>query len=374
MLRTFARNISFLPSSSSSFCTAAAASSVYCRCAPLAVFSHRRCAVIAAQKRTNDAVDNGDDDDNDFVPGAAFGAPPESSPSSSSPSPASLLSSSPSARKEDGALLQQQGVTAAAEQELLGIVRLPDLPEGTRTSRLNKIIEHDPAPRGGSRAASQAVPEIDEVTELLASEESDKEHGARGGSREANNSLPYDDQNFAENILKMDVDGVLDETWQDERNQAKVEDVAAIVDVLRDARCRDICAIDVRAKTSSFDFIVVATCESQRHMTLAGWAVSDADKWQRASKVSRRKADPLWDVVPIGRILVNLMMESYRNDVTVERKWVVTKTMDPLAAAHSTVSESRQLRMHGLWTLTMNLQDLSDFEVDYCKDVLLEQL
>ena len=109
-------------------------------------------------------------------------------------------------------------------------------------------------------------------------------------------------------------------------------------------------------------------------MNLVSWSVSEADKWNRVTKPSRRKADELWEVVPVGRILVNLMLESYRNEVTVERKWAVTKSMDPLDAAHTRVSESRQTRMHGLWSLTMNLQDLEDFEIDYCKDVLLSQL
>lgn len=301
----------------------------------------------------------------------------------------------------------------------LGIERLPDIPEGTRFSRMNKIVSSQPAPTIASqRKASLDEASEEEIAALLhreeflqkigkegqafrlsqdaatVEEEGEGEEGNKNNSKikktttengleeeyladdqdgTQNLELPYDDPNFAEAILKMEVEGALDETWQ-ETVQAKPEDVAEIVEVLKDSRARDIVAIDVRTKTSSFDFIVVATCDSQRHMTLASWSVSEADKWNRISKPTRRKSDELWDIVPVGRILVNLMVESYRNEVSVERKWAITKSMDPLDVAHTKVSESRQVRMHGLWTLTMNLQDLEDFEVDYCKDVLLSQL
>jgi ribosomal silencing factor RsfS len=185
--------------------------------------------------------------------------------------------------------------------------------------------------------------------------------------------LPYDDERFAEMLLEMEVNGVIDETWQD-ANKAHVEDVKEIADILTSLKVRDICCIDVSEKTASFDYMMFGTCEGSRHIHLAAWAAQDADKVQRISKIKRKQTDELWEVVPIGRIVLNLMVESFREEMSLERKWAVTRTMDPLAAANAPISEGRQVKAHGLWTLTLNLQDLEDFEVDYCKDVLMRQL
>ena len=185
--------------------------------------------------------------------------------------------------------------------------------------------------------------------------------------------LPYDDEQFAEAILQMEVEGQLDESWQNGRT-AKKEDCAAIVDILRHMKARDLCCIDVSSKTSSFDYMIFATCEGPRHVHLCSWSVSKADKEHRLTKPKRKTSDRTWEAVPVGRIIVNLMTENYRNEVNFERKWAVTKTMDPLDHANASVGEGRVVKAHGLWTLTLNLQDLEDFEVDYCKDALLAQL
>jgi ribosomal silencing factor RsfS len=173
-------------------------------------------------------------------------------------------------------------------------------------------------------------------------------------------------------ILEAEVEGALDETWQDSK-RACVEDVRGIADVLKSLKVRDICCIDVTGKTSSFDYFVNGTCEGGRHIHLAAWAVQEADQ-RKVAKIPRRQTDHAWEVVTVGRIVVNLMTEAYRDEVAIERKWAVTKSMDPLDAAQGAVSEGRKIKAHGLWTLTLNLQDLEDFEIDYCKDVLLRQL
>ena len=338
-------------------------------CAPRRML-HSTVTAVGNQPTGSDSNRDGYDEDDDFVHDAVIGS---ASASNNSGGAATTAGSHAAVTRNPTAPAIARGTDDDSALVPLGIERLPDIPEGTRFSRLNKVVVTEPVGRSStSRAASTAPPAMDEITELL-SEEMDESARGADGAHHAAESLPFEDPNFAENILRMDVEGALDDTWQDAA-EAKVEDVEAIVGVLNDSRVRDLTVIDVRAKTSNFDFIIVATCDSQRHMTMAAWAVSEADKWQRVAKVSRRKADELWDVVPVGRILVNLMMESYRNEVNIERKWAVTRSMDPVATAHATVSESRQLRQHGLWTLTMNLQDLEDFEVDYCKDVLLSQM
>lgn len=248
----------------------------------------------------------------------------------------------------------------------LGVVRKEEPPAGQELSRFNiplAVPRRGVAPmRQDSRAISVDVGSTD-VDESA-------DEGAT--LMDPEDVLPYDDERFAEKILEMEVDGALDELWQDAR-KAHIEDVKEISNVLRDLKVRDVCAIDVSQKTSSFDYMIVGTCEGPRHIHIAAWAVQEADKLKRVSKVQRKKTDLLWEVVPVGRIVVNLMQESYRKQVNIERKWVVTKSMDPLQAANAPISEGRQVKAHGLWTLTLNLQDLEDFEVDYCKDVLMSQ-
>eukprot|EP00796_Vickermania_ingenoplastis_P005960 gene5960-4269_t len=188
----------------------------------------------------------------------------------------------------------------------------------------------------------------------------------------ADQDLPFDDETFAEKVLEMEVEGAIDESWQDQR-RAYFDDVKEISRILHDLKVRDICCVDTSEKTSSFDYMMFGTCEGTRHIHLASWAVQEADRVHRISKVKRQKTDESWDVVPVGRILVNLMTQSCREDLSLERKWAVTSNMDPLKVANAPVSEGRYAGSHGLWSLTLNLQDLEDFEIDYCKDALLKQ-
>jgi ribosomal silencing factor RsfS len=260
----------------------------------------------------------------------------------------------------------------------LGVVREKSHRLDVEQTRLGLPVE---IPRGGvslPRENSRALTTLREINDKIAKYEFQGEHGAANSEfhdeavEEMKSELPFDDEEFAETILAMEVEGALDETWQDSR-RAHLEDVQEIVKILKEMRVRDIAAIDVSQKTSSFDYLINGTCEGARHIHLASWAVSEADVKHRASKNPRQKSDHLWEVVTVGRIVVNLMQGPYRTEVNLERKWAVTKSMDPLQFARAPVSEGRHSRAHGLWTLTINLQDLEDFEVDYCKDVLLAQ-
>jgi ribosomal silencing factor RsfS len=189
---------------------------------------------------------------------------------------------------------------------------------------------------------------------------------------EAARALGYDDEQLAAKIIEMEVDGVIDETWQ-EGPRAHSEDVQSLCSILRDIKVADVVAICTKDKTSSFDYMIFGTCSGARHIGVAAWAISEADRHERVSKPRRRKTDDEWEVVTCGRILVNLMQQGYRERVFLERKWALTENTDPMAFARSPISEGRDLKMHGLWTLTVNLQDLEDFEVDYCKEALLRQ-
>lgn len=275
---------------------------------------------------------------------------------------------------EDDDFVATTTVAAPTSQSLslssstpLGVQRSAPVPDDQEHSRLGVPLQEPrrgkPAVRENSRSLMLSEAKVMEAVH----ERKDSQYNDAKESK-----LPYDDEDFAETILAMEVEGALDETWQDKK-KAHLDDVKAIVKILTDMRVRDVCAIDVSQKTSSFDYLIVGTCEGSRHIHLAAWAVQEADQEQRISKIPRQQTDHLWEVVPVGRIVVNLMQESYRNEINVERKWAVTKSMDPLAAANAPVSEGRNSRSHGLWTLTLNLQDLEDFEVDYCKDILMSQ-
>lgn len=185
-------------------------------------------------------------------------------------------------------------------------------------------------------------------------------------------ALPFDDEKFAEKVLEMEAEGAIDECWQDSR-KAHFEDVKELSRILETMKVRNVCCVDTSEKTSSFDYIMFGTCEGSRHIHLAAWAVQESDRVHRISKVKRKKTDETWEVVPVGRILINLMTENLRESLSLERKWAVTSNMDPLKVANAAVSEGRLAKAHGLWSLTLNIQDLEDFEIDYCKDTLLQQ-
>nr|CCM17596.1 hypothetical protein, conserved [Leishmania guyanensis] len=306
-------------------------------------------------------------------------APQSSAPTREAPSPSSRLRD-------------------PSRSEVLGVVRVVPEDEGTCYSRLQIPLDAEETAgvrlRANTRAGlvpgeeaayadSPADASANSTVELLSSSSSNATHSAEvaitahDSAEESRlpdpSRLPYDDERFAEMLLEMEVNGVIDETWQD-ANRARLEDVKAIADILTSLKVRDLCCIDVSEKTSNFDYIVFGTCEGARHIHLAAWAVQDADRVHRVSKIRRKRTDELWEVVPVGRIVVNLMVESFREEMTLERKWAVTRSMDPLGAANAPISEGRQVKAHGLWTLTLNLQDLEDFEVDYCKDILMRQM
>ncbi|EPY33398.1 hypothetical protein AGDE_02236 [Angomonas deanei] len=259
-------------------------------------------------------------------------------------------------------------------EEVVGVDRTPEVPPGTEFSRFHIPLETPrkgaPLPREGSRAA--VTPE--EKGEAAHSEDTaTDEDYVLARLPNAESELPYDDEKFAEMLLQMEVEGAIDEAWQDSR-RAHLEDVVELTEVLKEMRVRDICCIDVSSKTANFDYIMFGTCEGPRHIHLAAWAAQEADALKRIAKIPRKKTDEQWEVVPIGRIVLNLLQEGMREELSLERKWAVTSSMDPLNTANAAVSEGRQVRSHGLWTLTLNLQDLEDFEVDYCKDILLRQV
>lgn len=273
--------------------------------------------------------------------------------------------------------------TSVASQDILAVMREPDHRPDQEYSRLHKPLAEErfrkglPVRRDSTRELVLKNHEycVTALHDLLSAESEAVEAAKQQGAPTAvpqQPTLPYDEPQFADVLLQMEVDGQIDACWQDAK-KAHFEDVEALVGILRDMKVKEIAVIDTSQKTSVFDYIVVGTCEGSRHMHLASWAVQEADTLQRVAKLPRQRSDDLWEAVPVGRILINLMVQSYRDRVNVERKWAVARSMDPLNAARSAVSEGRPVLQHGLWLLTLNLRELQDFEVDYCKDMLLDQ-
>eukprot|EP00760_Papus_ankaliazontas_P007540 PhM_4_TR13367/c3_g1_i3/m.64912 len=184
--------------------------------------------------------------------------------------------------------------------------------------------------------------------------------------------LPYDDDRMAEIVLEMEVEGQIDETWADAKT-AYIDDVESVCKILKDNNVLDLVVICTKEKTYTFDYVVFGTCHGPRHMNIVGWAIQETDRYVNLAKTAKGVRDTEWEAIPCGRIIVNLMTDEYRKSVNFERKWALTSTCDPMAAAHSAVSDGRGINSHGLWTLTLNLQDLSDFENDYCREYLLQQ-
>lgn len=278
-------------------------------------------------------------------------------------------------------------VAEAAAPECF-VVRERVAAEGAERTRLRLPVETPrggaPVPREGSRAFNLAPePTAEQLAEYVAESgasaspgwttpntDEERQHRTEAAARDS--ALPFEDERMAAMVLEMEVSGHIDDSWQDAR-RAHFEDVQEIVAVLRESNVRDVVVIDTSCKTAAFDYIVFGTCEGMRHIHLAAWAVQEADKFQGVTKNRRQRTDDEWEVVTVGRILVNLMVPEFRERGSLERKWAVCSTMDPLQAAGPAISEGRQFRVHGIWSLTLNLQDLEDFEVDYCKEALLSQ-
>jgi ribosomal silencing factor RsfS len=306
-----------------------------------------------------------DSDDSDFV---------DIFPSSKNPRPSASSAQTPAAGSSSALMANRDSVTALSDQPL-GVTRETVFQGDYEYTRLQLPVETPRPPEGERRANSRGIvpaapdqPSVEQMMDFAAQQEAFKAQAAPASSPK----LPYDSEGMAEKILELEVEGALDEVWQDAKT-AHIEDCREIVRILEQLRAKDICVIDTKSKNSAFDYYIGATCESGRHIALVAWAVQEADKVHCVSKVKRQKTDDEWEVVPIGRIVVNLMQEAFREKVNFERKWAVCSNMDPLNHARSPVSEGRMVRAHGLWTLTLNLQDLQDFEVDYCKDELLGQ-
>ena len=82
--------------------------------------------------------------------------------------------------------------------------------------------------------------------------------------------LPFDDARKAEDVLEMDIDGKIDETWQDSR-AACIEDVDLLVECLKKNKAWDVTVVNAQNKKSVFDFLIFASCHGTRHINLVSW-------------------------------------------------------------------------------------------------------
>ena len=184
--------------------------------------------------------------------------------------------------------------------------------------------------------------------------------------------LPFEDGRMAEGVLEMDVEGQIGACWQDTAT-AYGEDVEGLLKVLQETQAWDPVVVCTKDKTYAFDYIVFASCHGARHISLVSWGLQEANRFVGLARANKRLRDTEWEPIPVGRIVVNLMTEEFRKRAQFERKWILTSSCDPLDFCHNAVCEGRGIASHGLWSLTLNLQDLEDYEIDYCREALLRQ-
>lgn len=95
-----------------------------------------------------------------------------------------------------------------------------------------------------------------------------------------------------------------------------------IVEVLDDAKARDVRVIDVRDVTSITDYMIVASGTSRRHVSAVADRVTDAmrERGVRALGVEGRDIGE-WVLIDFGDALVHIMMPETREHYQLEKLW-----------------------------------------------------
>lgn len=95
-----------------------------------------------------------------------------------------------------------------------------------------------------------------------------------------------------------------------------------IVHHLDSGKAEDILLLDIRAKTTLADTMIVATGTSTRHvMALAHNLVKELKKKDRSPLNDITKSDGQWAVVDLGDILVHLFTSEARLTYDLESLW-----------------------------------------------------
>ncbi len=95
-----------------------------------------------------------------------------------------------------------------------------------------------------------------------------------------------------------------------------------IVEVLDDAKARDVRVIDVRDVTSITDYMIIASGTSRRHVSAVADRVTDTmrERGVRALGVEGRDIGE-WVLIDFGDALVHIMMPETREHYQLEKLW-----------------------------------------------------
>jgi ribosome-associated protein len=102
-----------------------------------------------------------------------------------------------------------------------------------------------------------------------------------------------------------------------------------VLATLDDAKAEDVVSIDVAAKTSIADHMVVASGRSQRHV---GAIADQIEKKLREMGYSRIRVEGLaqcdWVLVDAGDVIVHLFEPDVRNFYNLEKMWLADRPLD----------------------------------------------
>ncbi len=112
---------------------------------------------------------------------------------------------------------------------------------------------------------------------------------------------------------------------------------AAVIDVLEEIKAKNIVALNVSKLTSLFDYLVVATGDSNRQTRALANNVKERLK-ERGAKVYGSEGEDTgeWVLVDLGDIVVHVMQPAIRDYYTLEELWREGKIEYPKPAAKKT--------------------------------------
>ncbi|MFC6276116.1 ribosome silencing factor [Psittacicella hinzii] len=103
---------------------------------------------------------------------------------------------------------------------------------------------------------------------------------------------------------------------------SQTEICSLILDKLDDLKAQEPCKIDVRAKSTITDTMIIVTATSDRHCgALARHLIDEMKKQGIESYGSEGTNTAEWIVVDFGSIMVHIMQDQARKEYDLEKLW-----------------------------------------------------
>jgi len=107
--------------------------------------------------------------------------------------------------------------------------------------------------------------------------------------------------------------------------------VKVMYDVCLREGCRDVTVIELTEKTHWVQFLIIATSLAARHNVAVAEKIKKELKSAglvRAAKIERNEEDMWVIVTAAGAVSLQLMVEAQRNEIDLERLWVLKRSKD----------------------------------------------